>query len=89
MDLYVPVCGGVWATGLSCVCLIQHCLFVSDAAYVAREKAKADADYYSAAKVAEANSVKNGVGTVSYINTLTQSNRMALKLISWRYKVFL
>lgn len=63
MDLYVPVCGGVWWTGLSCVCLIQHCLFVSDAAFLAREKARADAEYYTAAKFAEANRVKKMVFT--------------------------
>lgn len=40
------------------MCLIQHCLFVSDSAFLAREKAKADAEYYTAAKSAEANRVK-------------------------------
>lgn len=40
------------------MCFIQHCLFVSDAAFLAREKAKADAEYYTAAKSAEANRVK-------------------------------
>lgn len=39
------------------MCLIQHCFFVSDAAFLAREKAKADAEYYTAAKIAEANRV--------------------------------
>lgn len=43
------------------VSLIQHCLFVSDAAFLAREKAKADAEYYTAAKFAEANRVKKEI----------------------------
>lgn len=47
-----------WWADLLCVCLIQHCLFVPDAAFLAREKARADAEYYSAAKLAEANLVK-------------------------------
>lgn len=38
--------------------LYKYCLFVSDAAFLAREKAKADAEYYTAAKSAEANRVK-------------------------------
>lgn len=33
-------------------------IFSSDAAFLAREKAKADAEYYTAAKFAEANTVK-------------------------------
>lgn len=40
------------------VCLIQQCFFVSDAAFLAREKARADAEFYTAAKFAEANRVK-------------------------------
>lgn len=51
-------------TGLFCVCLIQHCLFVSDAAFMAREKARADAEYYTAAKFAEANMVRNAGDTI-------------------------
>lgn len=43
---------------LSVMCLSEHCLFVSDAAFLARERAKADAEYYTAAKNAEANAVK-------------------------------
>lgn len=54
-------------------CLIWHCLFVADAAFLAREKAKADAEYYTAAKSAEANRVKDGAGTVSNINTSTST----------------
>lgn len=38
--------------------LLIH-LFVTDAAFLAREKARADAEYYTAAKFAEANRVKN------------------------------
>lgn len=48
----------VTRNGLSCVCLSQQFVFVSDAAFLAREKAKADAEYYTAAKFAEANMVK-------------------------------
>jgi len=47
----------VWCASLS-GCLIQHCSFVSDDAFLAREKARADAEYYSSAKIAEANKVK-------------------------------
>lgn len=65
---------------MSYVCLTRHCLFVSDAAFLAREKAKADAEYYTAAKFAEANRVKDGVDTVSNINTRpsTTSNPFSL-----------
>jgi len=35
-----------------------HFLIVTDAAFLAREKARADAEYYTAAKFAEANRVK-------------------------------
>lgn len=53
------------ASGLLCICLIQHHVFILDAAFVARERAKADAEYYTAAKFAEANRVKekNSAGT--------------------------
>ena len=44
-------------------------LLVADAAFLAREKAKADAEYYTAAKSAEANRVKGSADTVSNINT--------------------
>lgn len=40
------------------VYLSHFCFFVSDAAFLAREKAKADAEFYTAAKFAEANRVK-------------------------------
>lgn len=40
------------------MCFCKRRLFVSDAAFLAREKAKADAEYYTAAKSAEANQVK-------------------------------
>lgn len=50
-----------WWADLSWVHLIQHCLFVPDAAFLAREKARADAEYYSSAKLAEANRVKSHV----------------------------
>lgn len=58
-----------------CVCMwvrLSHSapsLFVADAAFLAREKAKADAEYYTAAKSAEANRVKGSADTVSNINT--------------------
>lgn len=65
----------VMASGLSCICLIQHHLFILDAAFVAREKAKADAEYYTAAKFAEANRVKKQCW---HINTHAVSNQMAL-----------
>ncbi len=39
--------------------LIRHIyLIVTDSAFLAREKARADAEYYTAAKFAEANKVK-------------------------------
>lgn len=68
--LFVPVCI------LSCVFFKGHCPFVSDAAFLAREKAKADAEYYTAARFAEGNRVKDGVDTDSHINSIlhTRSN---------------
>lgn len=52
-----PLCSGVWCAGFSG---LSHSALsvVSDAAFLAREKAKADAEYYTAAKFAEANTVK-------------------------------
>ncbi len=40
--------------------LIRHIyLIVTDSAFLAKERARADAEYYTAAKFAEANKVKN------------------------------
>ena len=64
---------------LSVMCLSQHCLFVSDAAFVARERARADAEYYTAAKNAEANAVKHAVNITLHITPHTGANLMALK----------
>lgn len=51
-----------WWSYLAGVSLVQHCFlcacYFSDAAFLAREKARADAEYYTAAKFAEANMVK-------------------------------
>lgn len=41
------------------LCTSVHCVFPSDAAFLAREKAKADAECYTAMKMAEANKVNN------------------------------
>jgi len=38
-----------------------HFLIITDAAFLAREKARADAEYYTAAKFAEANRVKKHI----------------------------
>lgn len=65
------------ASGLLCICLIQHHVCILDAAFVARERAKADAEYYTAAKFAEANRVKKKK-QCWHINTHAVSNQMTL-----------
>lgn len=53
------------------LCLMNS-LFVSDAAFLAREKARADAEFYTAAKIAAANKVKDGAPTcVNEISRIT------------------
>lgn len=42
------------------LCPSAPCVFPSDAAFLAREKAKADAECYTAMKIAEANKVRAG-----------------------------
>lgn len=50
-------CSGIWWDAQSRAPLNCFSLF-TDAAFLAREKARADAEYYTAAKFAEANMVK-------------------------------